>query len=74
MNPLVSIIIPHWNHRGVLTECLDSLSKTEYDPFEIIMVDNNSADDSVKYVRENYPEVNIVVNEKNLGFAGGCNV
>jgi hypothetical protein len=38
------------------------------------MVDNNSSDDSVQYVKANYPEVHIVKNEKNLGFAGGCNI
>jgi len=72
-DPLVSIVIPHWNHREVLADCLQSLQKTEYDPLEIIVVDNHSEDDSVAYVREHFPEVHLVENKENRGFAGGCN-
>ena len=42
MDSLVSIIIPHWNGIDVLSECLDSLKKTVYPNFEIIVVDNAS--------------------------------
>ncbi|MBT6943493.1 MAG: glycosyltransferase, partial [Candidatus Marinimicrobia bacterium] len=41
-NPLVSVIIPHWNGIEVLSECLESLAQTEYSNFEIIVVDNAS--------------------------------
>ncbi len=71
--PLVSIVIPHWNHREVLVECLDSLSRTRYTPVEILLVDNASSDDSVQYVRTHFPDVRIIQNDQNLGFAGGCN-
>lgn len=54
-------------------DCLHSLRKTEYDPLEIIVVDNHSEDDSVAYVREHFPETILVENEENRGFAGGCN-
>lgn len=73
MNSLVSIVIPHWNHRNVLVDCLRSLAQTEYAPLEILVVDNHSTDDSVQYVRENFPKVRVVQNQENLGFAGGCN-
>lgn len=73
MNPIVSIIIPHWNHREVLVECLDSLARTTWAPVEIIVVDNNSSDDSVEFIRTNFPDVRLVENRKNRGFAGGCN-
>ena len=43
-NPLVSIIIPHWNGIEILSECIDSLLKTNFESFEIIVVDNASSD------------------------------
>lgn len=73
MHPLISIIIPHWNHRDVLVECLHSLKATKYSPVEIIVVDNHSTDDSVEYIQANFPEVQLVENAENRGFAGGCN-
>ncbi|HKJ66404.1 MAG TPA: glycosyltransferase family 2 protein [bacterium] len=71
--PLVSIVIPHWNHREVLVQCLESLSRTHYAPVGIIVVDNASSDDSVAYVHNHFSDVRIIRNEQNLGFAGGCN-
>ncbi len=73
MRPLVSIIIPHWNGVEVLAECLESLYKSSYPNLEIIVVDNNSEDESVKYIRNNFPNVIIIENDKNEGYAGGCN-
>jgi len=70
---LVSVIIPHYNGKDVLGHCLDSLARCTYDPLEVIVVDNGSSDGSPEFVRTNYPEVKVVVNAKNLGYAGGCN-
>ncbi|MCF7804475.1 MAG: glycosyltransferase family 2 protein [Candidatus Marinimicrobia bacterium] len=71
--PLVSIIIPHWNHRNVLADCLTSLARCDYPSLEIIVVDNNSTDDSVEYTEKYFPDVVILKNQENRGFAGGCN-
>jgi GT2 family glycosyltransferase len=73
MRSLVSIIIPHWNGIGIITECLDSLQKITYPNLEIIVVDNNSSDESVNHISKNFPEVIIFENERNEGYAGGCN-
>ena len=73
MRPLVSIIIPHWNGMDVITECLESLIKTTYPNLEIIVVDNNSSDDSVNHIRVNFPNVIIFENTNNEGYSGGCN-
>jgi len=73
MQPLVSIIIPHWNGIDIITECLKSLEKVTYPNIEIIVVDNNSTDDSVNHIRKIFPNVIIFENEKNEGYAGGCN-
>ena len=73
MDTLVSIIIPHWNGIDVLSECIDSLNNTEYSNFEIIVVDNASSYDSVNWLKTNHPKINVVENDQNYGYAGGCN-
>ena len=73
MQPLVSIIIPHWNGIDVITECLESLQKATYPNLEIIVVDNNSSDGSVNHIRKSFHKVSILENERNEGYAGGCN-
>jgi len=69
----VSIVIPHWNNVDVLSECLESISNTNFENFETIVVDNASTDNSVASVRSNYPNVKLIENDKNYGYAGGCN-
>ena len=70
----VSIVIPHWNNVDVLSECLESISATNFENFETIVVDNASSDNSVSWVRSNYPNVKLIENDKNYGYAGGCNI
>ena len=72
-NLKVSIIIPHWNGIEVLSECLESLLQTQYSNIEIIVVDNASTDGSSDWIAINFPEVIVVNNNKNYGYAGGCN-
>jgi len=73
-NPLVSVIIVNYNGRKLLENCFESLSKVTYTSLETIFVDNNSDDDSVHYVEENYPETRIIKLEKNHGFAKPNNI
>ncbi len=73
----VSIVIPNYNGRslleknlpGVLVAC-KSWSKTGW---EIVVVDDASTDDSVEFLRNNYPQVKVVAHQKNLRFAASCN-
>jgi len=74
MNPLVSIIIVNFNGMEHLAKCLDSLAKISYENHEIILVDNNSRDDSVKFVIQNYPSVVIIKLGENKGFAEPNNI
>ena len=69
----VSIIIPHYNGIDILRDCLNSLFNNSYTDFETILIDNGSTDGSQKFVTENYPQVKLIENEKNLGYAGACN-
>jgi GT2 family glycosyltransferase len=70
----VSIIIVNWNTRELLSQCLQSVyaSRTTKE-IEVWVVDNGSTDGSVEMVRENYPQANLTVNEKNVGFAHANN-
>lgn len=71
--PLVSIIIPHFNGKEILYNCLNSLEKTEYANKEVILVDNASTDGSVNQIQECFPWLSLITNATNLGYAGGCN-
>ena len=54
---IVSIVIPHWNNIDILSECLQSISSTEFPDVEIIIVDNASTDNSVQWLKSNYPNM-----------------
>lgn len=71
--PLVSIIIPHFNGREILKNCLESLVRTRYAHKEIIVVDNASTDGSPEEAQRLFPKIQVLKNRKNLGYAGGCN-
>lgn len=70
---MISVVIPNYNGMRYLDGCLSSLSVQTFRNFEIILVDNGSADGSARYVAESFPDVRIVKNEENLGFSGGVN-
>ena len=74
MQPQVSIIIANYNGRDLLEKCLESLSNVNYKNLEIIIVDNNSTDDSVEFVTKNYPSIILVKLDKNKGFAEPNNI
>jgi GT2 family glycosyltransferase len=72
--PLASIIIPTWNGKDYIEDCLNSLLSQDYPEFEVIIVDNASSDGTPEWVAEHFPTVTLIRNERNLGFAGGVNV
>lgn len=71
--PLISVIIPNYNGKTFLKELIPSILNQEGILLNIIIVDNASQDGSVAYIEENYPEVEIIQNNKNLGFAAAVN-
>lgn len=73
---MISIIIVNYNGLKWLKRCLDSLFFQTYKDFEVVLVDNNSSDDSIKFLRENYKDerLKIICSHNNLGFAGGNNL
>ncbi len=54
--------------------CLDALMRCTYPNLEVVVVDNDSTDDSVSQIRAAYPDITILRSEENLGFAGGNNI
>lgn len=70
----LSIVIPSFNTRKLLKECLQSIEKNEEDlKLEIIVVDNGSNDGSSEMVENDFSRVKLIKNETNLGFAKGVN-
>jgi GT2 family glycosyltransferase len=74
MKPLVVIIVLNWNGLQDTMECLRSLESLEYENYHVMVVDNASSDGSVDVIRREFPSVELIANEANLGFAGGNNV
>ena len=72
--PLVSIIILNYNAGNLLTNCVDSIKKTNYDNYEIIIVDNDSNDSSHLECSKKFPEINLIENKENSGYCEGNNV
>jgi len=70
----IAVIILNWNGLEDTLQCLESLKAIKYPNYEIILVDNGSTDDSVACLSSRYPNVTIIENEENLGFAEGNNV
>ena len=71
--PSVTVIVLNWNGKDLTIECLESLKQVHYSNFNILVVDNGSTDGSVELLKEKFPEVSILVLEKNLGYASGNN-
>ena len=70
----VSIIIVNWNTRDILRDCLASVyEQTHGITFELIVVDNASSDGSAEMVKQEFPQVYLVGNSENRGFAAANN-
>lgn len=72
--PLVSIVSVNYDQPDITCEMLDSLRKVTYPNFETLIVDNASPSTSPFPIKEKYPEVELIISDKNLGFAGGNNI
>lgn len=71
--PLIAAIVVNWNGCQLLRDALLSLGESDYKNLKIIVVDNGSIDDSVNMVAEHFPDVEVIINSDNLGFAKGNN-
>lgn len=73
MKNKVAVVIPNWNGQDYIADCLISLQK-QITKHHIIVVDNGSVDSSIEIIKKQFPAVELLVQQKNLGFAGGVNV
>jgi len=70
----LSILIVTWNTRDVLLACLESIGQNApHRPYEIIVVDNASTDGTAESLRYRFPQVRVIANDRNRGFAGANN-
>lgn len=75
IHPKVCIVILNWNGLEDTVECLESLKRITYPNYEIILVDNGSEGNDVEVLRERFGDhIHIIENDKNYGFAEGCNI
>jgi len=71
----LSVIIVNYNGIKYLKDCLDSLyDKLKNGSFEIIVIDNNSRDESCNFIKQNYPNIVLIESKENLGFGKGNNL
>lgn len=75
--PVVTVIVVNWNARDMLARCLTALrdgdGKDATGLIEVIVVDNASTDDSVAMLQQRFPDVKLIANAANRGFAGANN-
>ncbi|MCC7331101.1 MAG: glycosyltransferase family 2 protein [Flavobacteriales bacterium] len=69
-----AVVILNWNGKKFLEQFLPSVTKYSSHDARIVVADNQSTDDSIQFIQDNYPEIEIIVNDKNYGFAKGYNV
>ena len=73
MNPSVAVVILNYNTKYFLEKFLKSVVNSSYSNFQVYVADNASTDDSVKFIIDQYPQIKLIVLEKNYGFTGGYN-
>ena len=74
LNHLVSIIILNYNAGNLLLNCVDSVFKSTYPNFEVLVVDNTSTDNSHVLCKEKFEKIRLIENKENLGYCEGNNV
>ena len=70
----LSVVIVSWNTREITLEALRSFLPADDLPLEVVVVDNASSDGSADAIEAEFPAIQVIRNERNLGFAGGVNV
>lgn len=73
-NPLVCVVIVTWNSEKDIKICLNSLQNQTYKNIKTIVLDNDSNDNTVSIIKENFKEVDLLIEPKNLYLTGGNNI
>lgn len=72
-SPSVAVVILNWNGQKMLEEFLPFIFSSDYDNYSVIVADNASSDNSIRFLEESYPQVRVLRNVVNKGFAKGYN-
>lgn len=72
--PSVAIVILNWNGKHFLQQFLPFVVASLYENFSVVIADNASNDDSILFLKENYPQIKLICNPENEGFAKGYNL
>lgn len=73
MDRSIWIIVLAWNNYADTAECIRSLLRLDHANYRIVLVDNGSTDGTEEQARRDFPGIDIVANQKNLGVPGGYN-
>jgi len=72
--PLVCVLVLNWNRRQITCDCIESLLKSTYPNFRVVVIDNGSTDNSVSAFRARFGDrIKIIENKTNVGYARGFN-
>jgi len=69
----VDVVLLTWNQREDTLECLRSLARMSYRSYRVLIVDNGSSDGTAEAIRREFPRIEVLRSEMNLGFSGGFN-
>ncbi|MCL2197373.1 MAG: glycosyltransferase family 2 protein [Defluviitaleaceae bacterium] len=70
----IGIVLVNYNGATILNDCVRTIVKSTYTNYEIIVVDNDSKDNSIAMLEEEFPVVTVIKESENHGFAKGCNI
>ena len=73
IDPSVAVVILNWNGKDLLSRFLPGVVSSKYSNLQLIVGDNASTDNSIEFIRANYPQIRIIENDQNYGFAEGYN-
>ena len=73
VQPKVVVLILSYNGRHLLRECLSSYINSDYTNFKIVVIDNGSSDETEDYVKDKFPDVQVLRLERNVGYSQGFN-
>jgi GT2 family glycosyltransferase len=74
LTPKITTVILNWNSHEMSAECIRSLLAMDSQNLEILLVDNGSTDGSANILSSAFPQITVMPQKSNLGFAAGCNV
>lgn len=74
LQPKIFIIVLNFNGQDVLMQCLSSVYQSDYLNFEVVVVDNNSSDESLEQAKKSFSRAYFIKNSENFGFSRGNNV